>query len=426
MDDKKPYLYSFKAYLEMFEPRKAYISEMRLQYAWKRSLWKRKCYCGDGKEVWVLCPGRHNFSDGPDFMNSQVMIGEKLITGDIEIHHYASDWYAHGHHHDPAYNSCVLHVVFHPPGEKTYSIKKNKQVIPICYIPLEEVLDLPPEGSCVAHKVDPVLYFDILIKYGWLRVDQKIRYFYQNSMRFPGDVMLYWGIFKACGYRYNEENMINLFMSFPWENYCATRINVHDIKNILEELAGFGRNTEAANGINWTYSRTRPAHFPERRVQWLGNLLTRNFGKNISAILYEKYRQDDLRETMKILFDSDAESFIKQLCPGPAIRREIVLNTVLPLIESMRLAKRGESELGHKIRREILRATLPQTYGVADRFHELHGIDKKDKRKKNWLTSQGVLYIRDHFCCQDLQSCCPVCMLSKTTLKPVPGKMNFS
>ena len=374
----------------------------------------------------VLSQGRHNFSDGPDFMDSQVLIGEKLLEGDIEIHHYASDWYAHGHHLDPAYNSCVLHLVFHPPGEKTYSKTQLNNRIPICYIPLEEVLAIPPEGSCVVYKADPVPYFDALTKYGWLRVDQKVRYFYQNSIRFPGDIMLYWGIFKACGYRYNEENMINLFMSFPWEDYCSCRMDVLRIKGILNALAGFGGGNVMANGIRWTYSRTRPAHFPERRVEWLGHFLTRNFGENITMMLYEKLRQNDMPEILNILFDKTGSGPAVKLCQGPAIKREIIMNTVLPLLESMRLAKRGESEIGEKIRQEIMRTVLPRAYGVAERFHDIHGIEKKDKRRKNWLISQGVLYIKDHFCSQDLQACCPVCMMSGKTHKYRHVKTNFS
>jgi len=76
-------------------------------------------------------------------------------------------------------------------------------------------------------------------KQGWERVNKKVRYFYDNRLRFPSDVMLYWGLFKACGYRYNEENMIKLFVLFPWAAYCDELMDGRDIIPMLNDLAGF-------------------------------------------------------------------------------------------------------------------------------------------------------------------------------------------
>jgi hypothetical protein len=50
---------------------------------------------------------------GPDFRGAIVAFGaNRPQRGDIELHLRAADWYAHGHHTDPAYNDVLLHVVY--------------------------------------------------------------------------------------------------------------------------------------------------------------------------------------------------------------------------------------------------------------------------------------------------------------------------
>lgn len=65
----------------------------------------------EGLPVEVIDPGLHNPDAGPDFSAAQLRIGGQLMVGNVEIHIKSSDWYHHGHHTDPAYDSCVLHVV---------------------------------------------------------------------------------------------------------------------------------------------------------------------------------------------------------------------------------------------------------------------------------------------------------------------------
>lgn len=86
--------------------------EQLLHYCWKHKLFPLKqLVTHDGQEVEVIDPGLYNRrNQGPDFFNAKVKINGTLWVGNVEIHQKASDWYAHGHQNDPAYNNVVLHV----------------------------------------------------------------------------------------------------------------------------------------------------------------------------------------------------------------------------------------------------------------------------------------------------------------------------
>lgn len=80
-------------------------------------LWKSKRFDNsnlkltDGREIEIVNVGWHNNDAGPDFFNGTIKIDGITWTGNIELHVLSSDWYAHKHQHDGAYNNVVLHVV---------------------------------------------------------------------------------------------------------------------------------------------------------------------------------------------------------------------------------------------------------------------------------------------------------------------------
>ena len=86
--------------------------EQLLHYVWRHKMFPLgTLQTTDGREVEVIDTGLHNRNAGPDFFNAKVRIGGTLWVGNVEIHMKSSDWYHHGHDHDPKYNNVVLHVV---------------------------------------------------------------------------------------------------------------------------------------------------------------------------------------------------------------------------------------------------------------------------------------------------------------------------
>ncbi len=87
------------------------MQEERLQEQW-RSMAGAVLRTEQGGMVKVCYPGIARGASGPDFKDAVLETdGRRLVCGDVEVHVRASDWYAHGHDSDPAYDNVVLHVL---------------------------------------------------------------------------------------------------------------------------------------------------------------------------------------------------------------------------------------------------------------------------------------------------------------------------
>jgi len=98
-------------------------------------LWKYQKYNSDselktnqGESLSIIEIGRHNQENsGPDFFNAKVKIDGQVWAGNIEIHVKSSDWYAHNHQEDSAYDNVILHVVWEDDVEV---FRRDNEIIP--------------------------------------------------------------------------------------------------------------------------------------------------------------------------------------------------------------------------------------------------------------------------------------------------------
>ena len=82
-----------------------------------------------GEDVQVLNPGKRNYDSGPDYIDSKIRIGNKVLAGDIEIHRNLSGWIDHKHKGDRNYYSVILQVVLWEDGEGNPKVKAGR-IIP--------------------------------------------------------------------------------------------------------------------------------------------------------------------------------------------------------------------------------------------------------------------------------------------------------
>lgn len=89
------------------------MKEDFLHYVWRfKKLNTTLLRTVQGNEVVVKDFGLYLGTEGPDFFNAQIYIDHQLWAGTVEMHVNTSDWYAHHHEIDPAYENVILHVVW--------------------------------------------------------------------------------------------------------------------------------------------------------------------------------------------------------------------------------------------------------------------------------------------------------------------------
>lgn len=112
------------------------MKEAFLHQIWKLKRFShQKLSLTNGCKLEILNPGWLNHESGPDFFNGSIRIDGIQWNGNIEIHIKSSDWYAHKHELDKAYNNVILHVVY----EHDQDVKIDNECIPT--LELKPILD---------------------------------------------------------------------------------------------------------------------------------------------------------------------------------------------------------------------------------------------------------------------------------------------
>ncbi len=89
------------------------MREQILHFIWEHQYYDiGKGFTQDNLPIQVIKTGKPHINAGPDFEQAKLLIGKVEWNGDVEIHIKSSDWDAHKHQLDKAYNKVVLHVVW--------------------------------------------------------------------------------------------------------------------------------------------------------------------------------------------------------------------------------------------------------------------------------------------------------------------------
>lgn len=122
-----------------------------LHYVWQ---FKKFDFLGaataSGLPVIIVDSGTLNQHSGPDFFNSKLKIGDQLWAGNVEIHINSSDWYAHGHEKDHAYDNVILHVVWDHDMD---IFRKDNSTIPV--LELKNLIDKSAHSKYLDLMQDP-------------------------------------------------------------------------------------------------------------------------------------------------------------------------------------------------------------------------------------------------------------------------------
>ena len=354
--------------------------EALLHYVWKHKLWPLKPLATtSGEPVEVIDTGLHNRNAGPDFFNAKVKIGDTLWVGNVEIHDRATDWNAHGHQHDAAYDNVVLHVCGEVNGTATTA---SGRMLP------QLQLDVPPS---VLQNYRQLLHADRyppcyqlipslspLTIHSWLsalqteRLEQKTEAIKRRVAQCNGswEQAYFTTLARNFGFGINSDAFEQWARSVPLSAVGHHRDDLFQIEAIFMGQAGLTdlenlpkRHRERAENDDyfirlrneyhflqrkfslqpidpklWRFLRLRPQNFPHIRLAQLAQLYHQKTA-SLSQIV-DCATVEDLEKALATrvtpywqthyLFGADSPTSEKRL--SASSRRLMIINTVIPML----------------------------------------------------------------------------------------------
>ncbi len=205
------------------------MNESFLHYLWQFQYFEKKdLLSSDGEPITVLKTGMLNSNAGPDFFNAKIKIGELEWVGNVEIHIKSSDWYAHHHEKDSAYNNVILHVVW----DNDKPVARNGTSIPTLELKnrvdpslLHEYKRLINSSSSIACQknfphVDELIKLSMLDKALMQRLETKANQV-NELLKFNNndwEDTTYQLLAKNFGFKVNADPFFHLSKSLPYKN----------------------------------------------------------------------------------------------------------------------------------------------------------------------------------------------------------------
>ena len=293
------------------EPPLRLPEELALQALWFDGLFGDEFTTTDGRPVRIVQLGEWNRAAGPDFLHCAVEIDGERHSGPVELDTHPSDWEAHGHSTNPAFNDVVLHVVFRAEGPESFARTSDHRLVPRVVVPRDRIadaLDLPRRDVAVARagrcseplgNHSPESIQRLLTEAARRRAEQKAARFLRTAAVQGRDAALFQALAETLGYRVNRLPMRLLAQRVPVAALretppeavllgaagfldpemierapADTRDHLTALWNDWWKLrARFGAGPERA--LPWSLAGQRPANHPHRRVAALAVLAAR-------------------------------------------------------------------------------------------------------------------------------------------------------
>lgn len=259
------------------------MNEQYLHLLWKTGrLPMHRLKTIHGKELRILHAGFHNTGSGPDFFSGRIELDGLQHSGNIELHVKSSDWYAHGHHNDPAYDNVILHVVYE--HDKPVFIQDE----PVPALELRELVDLAHFrktmsllGRQAVVPCERQLAGDIPVPVFWNQTEQALfRRLERKSwevkelafqLRQDPKKVLFHVIARAFGMRTNQLPFEELAHRVPFERLI--RASKQQVESIVFGTGGllqerFPDDYQERLQREWFYQAHRLNLEPVRRHSW--------------------------------------------------------------------------------------------------------------------------------------------------------------
>lgn len=393
-------------------------------------LWKYKRFASNNfisttnQSIEIIDFGFHNLHSGPDFLNGKIRMNDLTLVGSIEFHIKSSDWYAHKHQFDDAYNNVVLHVVLE--HDKEVLIHKKR----VETIELKDLIDqkhyenfkshlMNPDVSC-SKRLQELSELDWVNQIDGLSIDRIERRVKENqrllkALDFNFNKLLFVMIGNALGGKVNAEGFELLcnrirtshFSKLDNENYKfeAYVLGMSGMleKEFSDEYPKFLKSEwtylkslltiEAMQLTSWKYGRLRPSGFPiVRIVQFIGLIMKKD---ELTAYIELELSLKEWLKVLELSFNSYWNEHVNFDKEGKGIvftkeMKELVLvNAILPF-RSLLMSRKGVGYLEYHVK--ILSEMKPEKNHIIKRW-EGHKV-----KPLTMFDSQGLIELYNELC----------------------------
>jgi len=404
------------------------MNEDFLHFIWENNLFEKKDLFSDTKEgVEIISLGQKNTDAGPDFFNAKIKIGNQIWAGNVEIHIKSSDWIAHKHNTDKAYDSVILQAVEKNNQPTTRTTNKQIPTIELKYDHqlLYNYLELYNSKQKIAC-FSKIKYLDKFIIKHWLsrlqieRLEQKSKIVEQllQQNNNSWEETFYQYIAQNFGFKKNAVPFELLAKSLPLKYLSKHKNNLFQIEAMLFGQAGmlekfiendyyqklkfeyvFLKNKFQLKPIEnhlWIFLRLRPPNFPTIRIAQFAQLIYK------SSQLFSKIIEIKNIEKIKALFDLKASTFwethyvfdkegkkrVKKL--GDSAINNILINTVSLFLFVYGIKKSDESYQNRAL--ELLESIKPENNSIINNWK------KADLKIENAFYSQALIQLNNEYC----------------------------
>ncbi len=408
------------------------MKEDFLHYVWKYKLFDTSNLLTTNKEIiTIINSGQHNTDAGPDFFNGKVLIGSTTWAGNIEIHINSSDWLAHKHQHDKAYNNVVLHVVFND-DKVIYDVNDNpiptlelKNLISDELISKNQYLQSSKDWIACQNQINIVDSFTINTWLNRLAVErlerksEEIQITLQQNKN-DWEQTFYQYLFKYFGLKVNALPFEQLAINTPIK--IAEKHNqLASIEALYYGQAGFLEETikdgyyirlqkeyhflkakfslQPIDKSLWKLLRLRPANFPTIRISQLANLLnneTRLFSKILEANTVKEIEKLFSTETSEYWkahyqFGVEAEK-VSTKNVGKTLINTLIINVVVPFLFVYGKQKQDEKLIDKAL--NFLENIKSESNTIIKKWKDIKVVST------NAMQSQALLELKNNYCSQ--------------------------
>ena len=406
--------------------------EMIYHYIWHHRMLGRRFTTGDGAEVEVLFPGRHNNDAGPDFADARIRIDGREWIGNVEIHVKASDWRHHGHDSDPAYDNVILHVV--AVDDATVSRRDGTRIPQVAVTLPEEFYKIYAGLAADIREVKcagMISTLPAIVREDWLeslaaerihfKASRLLEYNTLNGGDWEQSVFTLFA--RALGFGLNGVPFEILAKNTP------LRILYHHSDNLLQlEAILFGQagmldgsshifddyyqqlcaeygflarkySLRPMNPSLWKYARTRPGNFPHRRIALLAAAI--HAGARFSSGMLEA--RGDYDRLIRLMdwnvggywlehseFGTPADPSRHLGSLSASSRNLLIINVAAPFYMAY-ASMSGNFDAG-ELAFDLLRSMAPERNAKIRAWADC-GLPAPDA-----LRSQALLHLRDEYC----------------------------